>query len=628
MEASMSDRATEGWSRLFDPGERLGWEFRDRLRYWRHFSESAPKGFVADPELRARLDRLTARRKAAVTWAVVAAIGGLLAGAYLLASLAPGSAPNGVGLVLALLVLGGAAWACAWRPVRLLRQEREARSALEALEGRVQTRFEQAGMAWQDRAAVHNAAEWERVNRIPEWGAVRGAAGRGRIDVFGGSLTSWEGFLTTFGASMVADSPPVRVLDLSEGMVAEELCQLTRARGVAVSAEVLPGRLEASGLLAGLDAGQLADVLVESIHGERPDGQREARAVDARILGAICRAVSPALSLARVHEALVAAMGEPGSPRHLTPEEWDRIGTSLFSADYVRQAHERFRSLEAHLHPLRELGSAAEPAATAEAVLHCLSVGRDGEAFATDLFVDLAAQWAIRGVRSRPEGRPGTLIVAGADRLRRRHLERLADACDRERVRLTYLFRHLRDDAELLLGSGATAVFMSLGNHAEAERAARFIGQGHRFVLSQLTLGHGGNRTHASGETEGESTGTSQMPVRWGTTETRSRSWGTTSSYAEGTNWHYAEKRQRVYEYMVEPTALQNLPDYALLVVQHGRGFDLGAEQLAGRPRIQVADCNPDIITLPRVLTQPLPDVELPPAPAAQQRASGELSQG
>src|SRR5262249_3879967 len=150
--------------------------------------------------------------------------------------------------------------------------------------------------------------------------------------------------------------------------------------------------------------------------------------------------------------------------------------------------------------------------------------------------------------------------------------------------------------------------------HAEAERAARFIGRGHRFVLSRVTLAQGTTQTHASGETEGESESRSRTSADWSVTRTRARSWGSTTSYAEGTNWHYAETRQRVYEYLVEPTALQNLPDYALLVVHHGQGFDVGAEQLAGRPRIQVADCNPDIVSLPRVLTEPLPDAPAVPA--------------
>jgi hypothetical protein len=599
-------------SRLFSPGERLGWEFRDRVRQWRHFHEAEPRPVVADPGLRARLDRLIARRRSALTWAIPAAAAAGLAAWYLVTGLGPGDRRPAALTVAAVAALLAALWLSLWRPLRLARLERRARHALGGLETTARARHDEASTTWHARAREHTVAEWSRVNEIPEWGAVRGAIGTSRIDVFGGSLRSWEGLLTTFGASMVATAPPVRVLDLSEGMVAQELCQLTADGGLTVSAQVLPRQLASSDLLAGLDAGELTDVLVESIHGDRSHDHREARAMDTRILGAVCRALEPALSLARVHEALLAAMREPGRPERLSPEERDTIGTRLFSAEYVERGHERFRSLEAHLHPLRELGSRDVGQRPAGARLQCLAVGGDGQVFATDLFVDLAAQWAIRGLRgdAEPGAAPGTVIVAGADRLRRRHLERLADACERRGVRLLYLFRHLRDDAEHLLGGGGAAAFMRLGNHREAERAAHFIGRGHRFVLSQVTRGHGAKQTHTAGETEGESEGRHTEPGSLGLfpARSRTRSWGDTRSYAEGANWHYAESAQRVYEYVVEPTALQNLPDYALLVVQPGQVVEPASDQLTGRSRVLVADCNPDIVSLPRVLTEPFAD--------------------
>src|SRR5439155_21295452 len=104
-----------------------------------------------------------------------------------------------------------------------------------------------------------------------------------------------------------------------------------------------------------------------------------------------------------------------GRPAHLGADEWEAMRTRLSSAAYVRQAHDRFRSLEAHLHPLRELGSRDAGRQPAGARLQCLAVGGDGEVFATDLFVDLAAQWAIQDLRDVRAGAeagaaPGTLI--------------------------------------------------------------------------------------------------------------------------------------------------------------------------------------------------------------------------
>ena len=593
--------------RLFSTGERLGWEFRDRLQQWRHFGEPQPNPVVPDPELGWRLRRASARLNSAFIWAAAAFAVTALVGLTVLAQLRYTRLDPGRILLLAALgtvMLIAAAWLVLWRPARRLHERAAAREAFDAVAARALERQDVAVRQWQARGEAHNTAEWRRVDQVHEWGAVRTPPGTGRIDLFGGSLASWEGFLTTFGASMVAESPPVRVLDLSDGMVAEELCRLTEAMGMTVSAQVLPRQLASSDLLAGLDAPQLTDLLVESIHADGTDReQRAGRAMDARILGTICDALASDLSPARLHEALLVLMGEPAAGGRLRPAERERIA-GLFSADYVRQAHDRLRGLEAHLHSLRGLGSAEVGRFPRDARLQCLALGGDDQALAGDLLVDLTAQWATRGVGRSREERPGVLIVAGADRLRRRQLERLADRCERHRVRLVYLFRHLRDEAAQVLGGGGAVAFMRLGHHDEAERAARFVGRGHRFVLSRITRGHGGGETHRQDTSAGESKGRSQSVGHLGMTTSRTRSWGVTRSYAEETNWHYAETRHRVYEYLVEPATLQNLPDYALLVVQRGQGG----------PVLRVADCNPDIVSLPRVSTNPLPEHAAPAA--------------
>ncbi len=97
----------------------------------------------------------------------------------------------------------------------------------------------------------------------------------------------------------------------------------------------------------------------------------------------------------------------------------------------------------------------------------------------------LAVQWLTVQVSASSASAPA-VIIAGADEITRSHLERLSDACERRRVPLTVLYRHLREDALSMLGGG-TAAFMRLGNHAEAEQAASCIGRQHKFVLSQRT---------------------------------------------------------------------------------------------------------------------------------------------
>lgn len=599
--------------RLFSPGERCGWEFRDRRRFWQHFDEPPPRGVEPDPALWQRVRRIAASRRGAPLW-------GCLVALILLAILVPVTAalPAQRRLPLWVGAAGVAGLALLARPAWLLARERAARRRYEATSARAGEAHRSELAAWQERRDAHDRAQWARVDAIPEWGAVRTGPWTRRIDVFGGTLDSWEGLVTTFGSSMLATSPPLLVLDLSEGMVAEELCRLASASGRRVEAQLLPQQLASCDLLAGLDGAQLADVLVESIHGGDPEGGRDLRAMDARLLGRVCEALEPDLSMARLSEALLALMGQPGQPRHLSREEWDRVAGELFSADYVRQAYERLRAIEAHVHPLRELGSSRPEATPGVADLRCLAVGGAGQALATDLFADLALQWAARSLHARPQGSAGVLVVVGADRLARRHLQRLADLCDRRGVRLVYLFRDLEGDAARVLGSADATIFMRLGSAEQAERAARFIGRGHRLELSQVTRSHGGGDTHTMGESEAVSYGRTSRTFE-PPTVTRSRSWGITSRYALESNWHYAQTEQRVYEYLVEPTWLQNLPEYALLLVQRGdSGPDLRPQPGSGAPEVRVADCNPDIVSLPRVSMNPLPDAGAAVDPALQ----------
>jgi hypothetical protein len=195
------------------------------------------------------------------------------------------------------------------------------------------------------------------------------------------------------------------------------------------------------------------------------------------------------------------------------------------------------------------------------------------------------------------------VIIAGADQITRPHLERLADVCERRDVPLTFLFRHLREDSLAMLGGG-TAGFMRLGHHAEAEQAAQYIGRQHEFVLSQRTATWGGNQSltrndsYGHGDSDSSSVSWQEFSLGRGTRtggKSTSRNWSTGSSWADGTSWSDAESFQRVYEYAVEPTVLQNLPDHALLLAGAG-----GARQ-----QPLAVECDPAISALAGPSTQP-----------------------
>ena len=78
-----------------------------------------------------------------------------------------------------------------------------------------------------------------------------------------------------------------------------------------------------------------------------------------------------------------------------------------------------------------------------------------------------------------------------------------------------------------------------------------------------------------------------------GTSTSRTR--GTSWSAADGTSWSDAQARQRAYEFAVEPTVLQNLPDHAMLL----------ADRTGQALRLRAVECDPDIITLPGATAGP-----------------------
>lgn len=368
--------------------------------------------------------------------------------------------------------------------------------------------------------------------------------------------------------------------------------------------QVLPDGLATSDLLTSLSAQGLVDALVESLYGDAESTERANRAMDERILSAVCGALGADLSTARLSAALRLLMGEPNPSDLLSAEEQQIVADELFSEQYRQQAHSHLRRMESFLHPLERLGDAAAPRPVAN--LTCLLSVSDGRNARNELLNDLIVQWLVRRMSTSAE-LPRTLVVSGADELQRRQLEKLSDVCEQRHVRLVLMFRHLRDASLQVLGGGAVA-FMRLGNHAEATRAADFVGRHHTFVLSQLTRTLGGNETHTNTEGDTVSDGISGD---WGLLFRRAqqwnhgRSWSQTNSYAAGTNWSDAMSQHRVYEYAVEPRTLQDLPDYAMLLV----------ESRAGGPVRRAVECNPSIVTLPRVSMDELPHLPLPAHP-------------
>jgi hypothetical protein len=609
---------------LFTPGPRLGWAFRDRGELAVPYTEPEP-----DPRAiaaRHASQAATASSTLASTWKWIgrpslglAVILGIVALAEKTAGGAGAIGPLAAIVVVCLPGLGWTAWC--W-----LRRGRLHDASPEHYYG-------QAVAAWRQRAASWQAAEATRLASQPQWGSVF-APGL-RTDVFGGTLAGWQGLLTVHGASLLAERP-VLVADLSGQHAARQLMAAAAQSRVPAAGFRLPQDLGRSGLLSDLSPAQLATAIAEAIHApgpgassQSPAGPRSDRALDVRVLQQLAGALSARpVTPQRLAAAVRAALGNPdGMPDGiLTDAEAERVAGSLFTAGYRDQVMASLTRLDAALAGLA--AHAAEGWPTQAARLTCLVVDPAARSASGEVLTSLLVQWLTVQVTAAPAGQPvPAVILAGADEVARAHAERLADACELAGVPLTLLFRHLRGDAVSLLGGG-TAAFMRLGNHAEAEHAATYTGRRHTFVMSSCTATRGGSLTTTHGTSDscstGESTGQARASGWAGRPDggllpghahsgSRTRTTGTTNSQTRGTSWSSADgtsfsdaaASQRVYEYSVEPTALQALPDHALLVV----------DRSAPGPRLRAIECDPDIISLPGATLAPLPPPSYAGAP-------------
>jgi hypothetical protein len=564
---------------LLTPGERLGWVFRDRNRYRRQFQEPVPTG-----------PALTGPPPSHVPnwpWQVIGGAAAVMLVAFIFV--------HSLLLILGIFVAGMIGLAV-WLGRGASRRRRSARSRSGIVSMRQDSGLMRAIEDWRGRKDAFERDEQARMDAIDEWGAAAPPWRPSRIDLVGGTWWGWEAALTVYGGSLLATRAPLTVIDLSGQSVADELVRLAQQAGVPVEVSRLPEDLEACDLLTGLDPSSLAEALVEAMHGDSPGRDRPERAEDARILSALCEALGADLSMGRLDAALRVLMGEPGRSPLLTDEERRCIADDLFGDEYRRQAHPRLRRLEAHIQPLERMGTRQDRRPST--ALTCLLMEEGGRSPRDELLGDLIVQWLLRLLASSAD-QTRSLVLAGADELQRRHVERLSEICERRDVRLVLLFRHLRDASEETVGHG-TVAFMRLGNHDEARRAADFIGRQHRFLVTQLTRTLGGSDTHSYGQTEsvGDTVSTSGLDR----TQGRSRTWGYTYTRAEGTSWSHADTTQRVYEYAVEPTTLQELPEYAMLLVERNPGGSV----------VQPVECNPDIITLRGVSMTSLPDLLVP----------------
>ncbi|MET0426798.1 MAG: hypothetical protein ABW046_23220 [Actinoplanes sp.] len=608
---------------LATPGERLGWIFNDRNLYRRKYQEPPPQPAPVPPDLQDRADRA----ERGMTKRILVSLGAGLGGAVLIGCCGTGFSAFGDGgddgvslvpLVIAVLALiagvAGAVYAY------LLPQM--ARKSLAEAQEQARQDYAREYAAWDSRREWHDQEQQQRVNAMDEWGAATPSPGARRVDIVGGTTYGWEAVLTVFGGSLLASRGPMVLVDFTGEALCDELIDLAATTDRSVHEMRLPAELARFDLVGGLEPDELVDVLVEAMHGDATGASRADRSQDTLLLREICQVLAPALTMPRLLAALRVLTDRPGEP-DLSPGEIERL-LALQPAESRRQIHHHLRRIEAFVHPLSTMGT--EPAEAIDADLTCLIAGGEGGPAQNELLKDLLVQWLSRQVR-RESAPLGSLVLLGADEISHRTIERLSTLCERRGVRLVLFFAHLREDTLRTIGGGEVA-FMRLGNHQEAGQAAEFIGRGHKFVLSQLTRTLGGDETHTLADTQGETVtkggskgkGYGRRGVRrsiYTSTWSKSRNWSQTESTAKGTNWADASAMQRVYEYTLEPRVLQDLPEYAMVMVKgQGRGSI-----------IQAVEVDPAIVTLERVSMAPLEPEPLPDPDEAVTPATRQPSQ-
>jgi hypothetical protein len=185
----LAGRALE---RLFSPGIRLGWTFRDRSSTGTPYLEPAPDPELVSKQIAERVAITQSRYARARRWVIKPALLlGLLT--LLLAGYENGTHHAGTGyaaLAVAVIITGSGlgytirSW---WRKSR-------------AAAARPDRSYGKALKAWQQRAAAHQQAELARTGDVPGWSAASPPALR--TDVFGGSLAGWQALLITHGTEV------------------------------------------------------------------------------------------------------------------------------------------------------------------------------------------------------------------------------------------------------------------------------------------------------------------------------------------------------------------------------------------------------------------------------------------
>jgi len=628
----VAGRTTEMWERLFQPTERWGWEFVKPVPATVSPEANTPpvaEQVYAPQDYQLREKRSKRAWLGLIGWLVLAFVVSLMAAG--MAQAVVKQVPAAVELT-GDIVLGVGVLLAIWNLIRTRRRFSVMKRDYTTRYNGAVERYGQAYTSWQQRVAEHDRREAQRVAAAMRWYPVQLTSRPARIDVFGGTEDGWASLLVTVGSTQLAAGSSVFLLDFTDLAVGDNLAVAAAGKGYAVAVQELPRDLAELGIIADLDATELAEVIAETMYTmNRTQFGADLRGLHIDLLTAVGERLSGPPTFAKLVAGLQVfrRVYDAGSDDTLSPDEVRKLNSYVDTVGSTDQTQNELQALEGELRGLARAERASEKQTTAG--FRALWPVRGYSVVATRsktgrhrrLVEHIVFHRTLQELHTRESTGRETLIVAGADQIGLESLEAMARQARRAGVRLIFLVQHLRDDMQKLLGAaGTVTLLMQLGNGDEAANAAEFIGRGHKFELSQLTLQVGRTLTHGTSSTEGGSVGvqrsrgytyggssgyssggqgggSSNSSSSWSTTNTtthsREQNWSDTVSQSEADSQNRGVTAARVYEFEVEPTALQGLAPTAYVMVENGS---------SGR-RVLTGDCNPGTVLLDRVADRP-----------------------
>ncbi len=636
---------TTTYDRLFAQHHRWGWQYVEppEIPLSDLFDQRPTAEVVPPPDTSKYAEKnAAARRKLWKRLLIVIVV-----------AVACGALTHGVGVIVGLLL------AVFWfgptinRNRKIRNLEREHQAVVAAAEARHRQALEDWEKAKQDELRAKARAE----DATAVWFPVASPPEVDRVDVFGGVARGWPHLLAHLVTYVVTGGVPTTVLDFSQRDVAAPFIDLALDK-VPVGGVQIPRDVDSINLLADLSPDDVTEVVTESLRALRQNADPMLLAQDRRILKQLTEALGGSVSPRRLLAGVRVLLGS-AAPNDdvLAPGE---VTTLIQAIDQLGANTDAVRGQLFFLQEALEMlvGGTDSDAESPlrmfpEAGLMVVATADPGR-LRKEFVERIVFQSTLQRLKADnfPAG-DRILVIAGADAIGTEGLEELDRVAVQRGVKTVLLFEHLRGESLNIIGTGQSAtVMMRLGNANEANAAAEYIGRGYSFKLSSLsiqigitntngggtTTGHTDTRTDSDStttgiaDTRGSSSTSSYGGSSSGNSSSRTENSSRTQSYSmaisessqEMTNWSRAESennteaKQRVYEYSVEPTVIQTLPETAFILVS---GAEAGA---SGRPLL-AGDCNMGIGLQKGVSEVPLELYSYPPPDTQRQVAPQSL---